>query len=135
MNVLSIDVEEWFTSYHSSQIDLTLWNDMPSRIAEGTDVFLSFLVKNKLQATFFILGWVAEQHKELVIRIKEAGYDVGFHSMYHELPAKQGKLKFEKDLVAGLDALESITGVRPVSYRAPGFSLNQIGRASCRERV
>lgn len=123
LNLLSIDIEDWYISYDSSQIKPAYWLELESRVEENTRIFLEILSQHGQKATFFILGWIAEQHPALVKKIAEGGHEIGYHSYLHEMPVKQGAEAFEADLVKGLDLLESITGVRPVQYRAPMFSL------------
>ncbi|MBW6499389.1 MAG: polysaccharide deacetylase family protein [Bacteroidales bacterium] len=123
LNLLSIDIEEWYLSYDSSQITPAKWPLLESRVEQSTRIFLSLLKKHRQKASFFVLGWVAEHHPGLIREIAEAGHEIGYHSNKHELPANQGPEAFEADLLYGLNLLESITGKRPVQYRAPMFSL------------
>jgi polysaccharide deacetylase family protein (PEP-CTERM system associated) len=123
LNLLSIDVEDWYLSYDSSQIPVSRWHELPDRVEVGVRAFMQLLQNHQLTATFFFLGWVAKRHPALVKEIAEAGHEIGFHSMLHEMPVKKGPEKFEQELEEGLDLLQTITGVRPVSYRAPMFSL------------
>lgn len=123
LNLLSIDIEEWYLSYDSSQITPAKWPLLESRVEQSTRVFLSLLEKHRQKASFFVLGWVAARHPELVREIAEAGHEIGYHSCEHVLPVNQGPQAFEADLVHGINLLESITGKRPLQYRAPMFSL------------
>lgn len=123
LHFLSIDIEEWFLSYDSSQISRAQWPDIESRVEVGTQAFLDLLKTHNTRATFFILGWIAERHPALVQRIAQEGHEIGYHSWDHVLPVNQGPDAFEADLVKGLDILEKLTGKRPVLYRAPMFSL------------
>ena len=123
LNILSIDIEDWYISYDSSQIETAHWPQLESRVEVNTRLFLEILSQHRQKATFFVLGWIAEQHPALIKEIADAGHEIGYHSYLHEVPANMGAEAFEADLVKGLDLLESITGVRPVQYRAPMFSL------------
>ncbi len=123
LNLLSLDVEDWYLSYDSSQIPVSRWHELPDRVETGTRAFLELLKRNNDTATFFFLGWVARRHPGLVKEIADAGHEIGFHSMLHELPVKKGPVKFEQELEEGLDLLQTLSGVRPKSYRAPMFSL------------
>jgi len=123
LNLLSIDIEDWYLSYDSSQITPAKWHLLESRVAHSTRIFLKLLAEHQLKATFFVLGWIAERHPELIKEISEAGHEIGYHSYNHALPVNQGPDEFEADLIRGLDLLENITGKRPVQYRAPMFSL------------
>ncbi len=125
MNIISFDIENWFLSYESSQIEISQWSGMESRIGNNLDLILSFLARHNTTGTFYVLGWVAEQHPEVVKRIAEQGHEIGYHSYYHHLPEKQGPDAFEKDLANGLRLLQKITGKDIHQYRAPRFSFGQ----------
>src|SRR4029077_13654587 len=83
-NVLSIDVEEYFhaTELHTSSKQ---WSALPSRIEEQVRTVLELLERHKVTATFFILGWIAEHHPNVVREIARAGHEIGCHSHLHRL--------------------------------------------------
>jgi len=124
LNVLTFDIEDWYMSYDGSQIDHRLWPKLESRIEANLDDILSFLKNSHTHATFYIMGWIAEQYPETVKKIAQAGHEIGYHSWFHKQPAKQGHQKFTKDLKDGLEILEKITSKKVCHYRAPRFSLN-----------
>ncbi len=123
LNILSFDIEDWYLSYDSSQISYDKWPALESRVAHNTRAILELLAKNNQKATFFILGWIAERHQELIKEIAGAGHEIGYHSYHHAIPVNQGVEAFENDLVKGLSLLRKITGKPVVLYRAPMFSL------------
>lgn len=123
LNILSLDLEDWYLSYDSSQIHPDKWASLESRVERNTTIFLDFLDQRKQKATFFILGYIAEKHPDLIKRISAAGHEIGYHSYFHALPVKQGAKTFEEDLVSGLGLLEDITEKKIQCYRAPMFSL------------
>lgn len=123
INILSIDLEDWFLSYDSSQINYDKWPELESRVCQNTRTILELMAKYNQKATFFILGWIAERHQELIKEISEAGHEIGYHSYYHAIPVNQGVEAFEDDLVKGLSLLRSIIGKPVRLYRAPMFSL------------
>lgn len=123
LNILSFDIEDWYLSYESSQIPPATWSAMECRVESNTTIVLDFLERKKQKATFFILGWIAEKHPQLIKKIADQGHEIGYHSYYHELPVKQVAKAFEEDLVKGLGILEDITNKKICCYRAPMFSL------------
>jgi peptidoglycan-N-acetylglucosamine deacetylase len=112
-------------SDEKTQIDPVLWPFMESRVVQNTNLILHFLHQNHLKSTFFIMGWIAEKHPELVKRIYDAGHEIGYHSFFHSSPAKQKEYGFEFDLVQGLNILKDIIGENVEYYRAPMFSLDE----------
>lgn len=122
INILTVDVEEWFMSYPASQIEPMQWGKLPRRIDKNISDILCFLDQHQQKATFYIMGWVAEQFPDTVDAINHAGHEIGYHSYYHQLPEKQDIKAFEKDLSDGLALIESIINKKVTLYRAPHFS-------------
>lgn len=125
MNVLTFDVEEWF---HLLDNDSTRseeqWNNYEVRIYENMDRIFNILEKTDTKATFFIIGWVAKKYPDIVRRIAEK-YEIGSHTMNHQLVWQQGRDAFKEDLSSSIKLLEDTTG-QPVKYfRAPGFSIRE----------
>lgn len=123
MHLLTLDIEEWFMSYDSSQIPVERWDLLPGRMPDNISDILALFGEKQLKATFYIMGWIAERYPEAVKAIARAGQEIGYHSYYHQLPENQSPEAFEDDLVRGLDLLKSITGKAVTHYRAPRFSL------------
>src|SRR5437870_4834870 len=67
INVLTIDVEEYF---HPTEVQLSVgrqnWMSLPSRVAWETERVLELLARYDISATFFILGWIAHRHPQVV---------------------------------------------------------------------
>lgn len=123
MNILTFDIEDWFIINDSDWIHHSRWSALPSHIDKNVRTILALLDKHGVKATFFILGWVAEHHPELVREIHKHGHETGFHSYYHRRPQRQSEHEFEEELVRGLTLLEDITCAPVTKYRAPNLSL------------
>ncbi len=126
MHILTFDIEDWFHTHqnrkhHSGHT----WQHLPSRVQTNTKRILDFLDGLELKASFFILGWVAEQHPRLVKEIHSRGHEIGTHSFWHHNANLLRPVDFEKDLKRSISILNDITGEAVISHRAPGFSLNQ----------
>lgn len=122
MNILSFDIEDWYTSDRSSQLSSSEWPKLSSHVVSNTRAILNILDRYNQKATFYVLGWIAEHHPGLVLEIVEKGHDLGYHSYDHQLPDRQGPERFEEELAGDLQRIEQLTGKRPVHYRAPIFS-------------
>ncbi|MFH1787924.1 MAG: XrtA system polysaccharide deacetylase [Candidatus Altiarchaeota archaeon] len=125
MNALTFDVEEWF---HVSSLKKECegkWDALESRVAGQTRKVLGILDEYDVEATFFVLGCVAEKNPELVREVAEKGHEVGSHGFSHKPVCEQTPAEFEEDLAKSLDAIESACGVRPISFRAPNFSITR----------
>lgn len=125
MNILTFDVEEWF---HLLDNDSTRseveWVRYPVRIYENMDRIFRILEDTNTHATFFIIGWIARTYPDLVRRIADK-YEIGSHTMNHQLVWQQDRATFKEDVSSSIKLLEDITG-NPVKYfRAPGFSIRE----------
>ena len=79
---------------------------------------LGLLATRQLRATFFVPGYTAERWPDTVRAIRDAGHEIGHHGYLHE-PLGADEAAEERYLLRGLEALDAVTGVRPVGYRAP----------------
>jgi len=126
MNILTFDIEDWFhINFNKSFNDEKLWQKFESRIQDNTDVLLDLLDEHKVQATFFILGWVARKHPGVVKEINNRGHDIGSHSDLHNLVLGQDHKEFEEDLKRSIESLESLIGKKVTLFRAPAFSIGR----------
>jgi peptidoglycan/xylan/chitin deacetylase (PgdA/CDA1 family) len=81
------------------------------------------LARNDLKASFFIPGFTAELHEDLVQRMLEEGHEIGHHGYYHERPDGLSDEEEEAVLVRGSETIERITGSKPLGYRSPSWEL------------
>ena len=124
VNALSVDVEE---SFHASEIQSVIGLgrglQLPSRIEGQTRRVLELLESRNARATFFILGWVAEQVPALLREIVRAGHEIGCHSYAHKLVYTLTPAEFEADTRRAVSAIEDACGIRATIYRAPSYSI------------
>ena len=125
MNILTFDVEEWF---HLLDFDATRteadWGKYEVRIHENVERVFRILEETNTKATFFIIGWIAKTYPELVRRIAER-YQIGSHTMTHQLVWQQSRTAFKEDVSSSIKLLEDITGKTVECFRAPGFSIRE----------
>lgn len=125
MNILTFDVEEWF---HLLDFDATRteaeWGRYEVRIHENVDRILDILDETNTKATFFIIGWIAKTYPEVVRKIA-AKYQIGTHTMTHQLVWQQTPDEFREDVAASVKLLQDITGKPVECFRAPGFSIRE----------
>lgn len=125
MNILTFDIEEWFHLLENSSTQSEdQWKTYEVRIHENMDRIFRILEDTNTKATFFIIGWIAKTYPEVVKRIAEK-YEIGSHSMNHQLVWQHTPEEFRKDVDSSIKLLQDITG-KPVKYfRAPGFSIRE----------
>ena len=85
---------------------------------------LRLLERQRLRTTFFVPGWVAENWPDVVRSVRDAGHEIGHHGYMHESVRGVDEATEERYLVRGLEALDSVLGVRPTGYRAPSWDMN-----------
>lgn len=125
MNILTFDVEEWFHLLdHSSTRFQESWGKFEVRIHENMDRIFRILDDTDTKATFFIIGWIAKTYPDVVKRITER-YELGCHTMNHQLVWQQSPDEFRKDTETCIKTLQDITGKEVKYFRAPGFSIRE----------
>jgi polysaccharide deacetylase family protein (PEP-CTERM system associated) len=123
-NLLSIDLEDWYHFIGDPAVPLfEEWVDCESRVEEVTDILLEIV--DGLSITFFVLGFVAEQHPGLIKRIVSLGHEIACHGCSHEFVFEMGPEGFRKDIARTKALLEDLSGRPCTGYRAPGFSIRK----------
>jgi len=125
--LLTFDVEDWFQVENFKEyISFDSWNSLELRVEQNTHTILNLLdsFTFKPKATFFVLGWIAQQLPHLVKEINNRGHEVANHGNLHHLCTKQPVTEVFKDLKQGKDILEDIIGKKIYGYRAPSFAIN-----------
>jgi len=117
-NILQIDVEDWYCD-----LDIRSWHLYEDRVVSSTEKVLALLEDSGAQATFFILGYVAERHPNLVEKIRGRGHEIASHGYAHKRLTAQSPQEFEEDLIKSLGILQGITGADIWGYRAPQFTV------------
>jgi polysaccharide deacetylase family protein (PEP-CTERM system associated) len=124
INFLTVDVEDYFhVNAFAEVVSRDQWPSMESRVVRNTDRLLDLFAEHGVTGTFFILGWVAERHRDLVARIASAGHELGSHSYWHRLVYTLSPDEFRDDLRRARDRIESAGGVRVRGFRAPSYSV------------
>jgi polysaccharide deacetylase family protein (PEP-CTERM system associated) len=80
--------------------------------------------RKTVKATFFVLGWVAQQVPHLVREIYDRGHEIASHGFYHEISSQQSHKNLQVDLSDSRKLLEDIIGEPVYGYRAPNFAIN-----------
>jgi polysaccharide deacetylase family protein (PEP-CTERM system associated) len=124
VNAMSIDVEDYFhVSVFDGIVPRHQWDRMESRVCGNTTRLLDIFDEFKVRSTFFVLGWVAERHPQLVRTIAARGHEVASHGYAHRLIYDQTPGRFREDVRRAKHLLEDASGRRVVGYRAPSYSI------------
>jgi polysaccharide deacetylase family protein (PEP-CTERM system associated) len=124
VNALTVDVEDYF---HAEALAPCVkrddWESMPSRIVANTMRALELCARHNVRGTFFILGWIAERHPQLVREIQKAGHEIACHSYWHRLVYRLTPEEFREDTRRARQVIEDAAGAPVLGYRAPTFSI------------
>lgn len=124
VNAMSVDVEDYFhVSVFDGVVPRHRWEQLESRVCANTDRLLTIFDEAAVRATFFVLGWVAERHPELVRRIVARGHELASHGYAHRLVYDQTPAAFREDVRKSKRLLEDAGGTLVGGYRAPSYSI------------
>ena len=111
------------------ETDIGSWTPFYEGLRHGTPVILDILEKHAASGTFFFTGVAAREHPEAVALARDAGHEIGCHTLYHEtvgdafieIPGASPLLpeEVENRLRLATEWVQEVAGVRPVSFRAP----------------
>ena len=122
---MTVDVEEWF---HICGVNGPLapnhWDALTSRVVETTRMLLEDFDRAGTRATFFVLGWVADRHPQLVHEIQSAGHEIGSHGHSHTRVYELGREAFAADLKKSLASIRAAGANSVAAFRAPEWSIN-----------
>ena len=120
MNIISFDIEEWYTEYKGLQRleEYALFDEKLDQILESLD-------RNGIKGTFFCVGQLAVHFPEVLKKIKKNGHEIGCHSNIHDWLNKMTYEECLADTKNAVDAIEQCVGEKVLSYRAPAFSIGK----------
>lgn len=127
VNILTVDLEDWF---HICEVEDLLpqkdWDRLTSMVTADTEKLLKLLHAAGVRATFFVLGYTAQRHPDLIRRIHAMGHEIGYHGWNHELVYRLKPDEFRGILRRGIEKIESLIGRKPLGFRAPQWSVNDL---------
>jgi polysaccharide deacetylase family protein (PEP-CTERM system associated) len=124
--VLSVDVEDYFqVEAFAGIVNRAEWDRWPSRVVGNTHRCLDLCDEFGAQATYFVLGWVAQKFPGLVREIQERGHEIACHSFWHRPVYSLTPDTFRQDLRDARMATEDAAGVALAGYRAPSWSITR----------
>lgn len=121
-------------SSNSSTLDKVRTGALPGTVALTFDdgpspVFtpkvLAILKKYNIKATFFVMGWAAKKHPELIKQMIAEGHAVGVHTNSHPMLTKIPESQYYYEVVNPKLVVKSIIGKYPVCLRPPYGAINQ----------
>ncbi len=89
--------------------------------------FLELFARVGVKGTFFAIGedFADEACAKAVAAAHQAGVEIGNHSFGHDYAlTRLGSAAIARQIEHGGDAIRRATGVSPVGFRAPGYTMN-----------
>jgi polysaccharide deacetylase family protein (PEP-CTERM system associated) len=123
-NALTVDVEDYFhVAALAPSIPRETWASREPRVVANTQRLLAIFEQFGVRGTFFILGWVAERHPQLVRDIAARGHEIACHGFSHRLVYEQSQEEFYEETRRAKNLLQDITGSAVLGYRAASYSI------------
>jgi polysaccharide deacetylase family protein (PEP-CTERM system associated) len=128
-NALTVDVEDYFqVSAFRDQVSPDDWPQFESRVVANTHRVLDVFDDAGATATFFVLGWIAERHPQLVRDIAARGHEIACHGFSHQLIYGQSPAVFREETHRAKSLLEAQVQSPVRGYRAASFSITDASR-------
>lgn len=117
-HVLTVALEDYFhVGAFNRLIQRGQWHRFECRLERNTRATLDLLDECGQRATFFVLGWVADQMPELVRSVAERGHEVASKGYYHRNIRQMTPEEFRDDLARSRESIETAAGRRVLGYR------------------
>lgn len=124
VNAMTVDVEDYFqVSAFEGKIRRDEWDQRDCRVQQNTERILALFGEFGVNATFYMLGWVAERYPQLVKQIVDAGHELASHGYDHIRVVQQTPEQFRQDITRTKQLLEDISGQAVIGYRAASYSI------------
>lgn len=118
-HLLTILVEDYFhVGAFENLIQQRNWSNFEPRYEKNTRKALDLLDRHNTKATFFVLGWIAEQNPALIREIVGRGHEVASRGFYHRSLKNLTDEEFREDLRRTNRAIENAGGQKVIGYRA-----------------
>lgn len=119
---LTVDVEDW---NNTAVLALTGRIVPPTdAVVRNTEALLALFAEHRVQATWFVLGEVAEAFPGVVRAIAAAGHELGVHGFHHHRLFQLTPAAFRASIQRAKAVVEQAAGQRVLGHRAVAFSLS-----------
>lgn len=119
-HLLTVDLEDYFQAGAFRRvISPGSWYRFESRLGLVVPELLGLLDRWDAKATFFVSGWVADHHPELVREVAAHGHEVASAGYFPGDLRGMRPDSFREDLARSREAIERATGREVLGYRNP----------------
>ena len=125
-NAFTIDVEDYYqVEAFSNVINRKDWISFESRVLNNTQRILDLLDEFNIKGTFFILGYVAQKHPEIVRMISDKSHEIASYGMSYKLIYRQTPKEILQETVDSKDLLDDLSRQSVLGYRAATYSFTK----------
>ncbi|MBX3281967.1 MAG: glycosyltransferase [Acidobacteria bacterium] len=137
-HLLTVLVEDYFhVGAFETLIQQRNWAHFEPRYEQNTLKALDLLDEFDTKATFFVLGWIAEQNADLVREIASRGHEVASRGYYHRSVRQLSPEEFRDDIKRAAGVLSDASGQKVIGYRSAeklnyerdGWIINELANA------
>lgn len=122
IHALTIDVEDYWSVFYRDRLGRPECRPTEA-VVRNTETLLALFAAHDVQATFFILGEVAEAFPSLIRKISAAGHELGVHGFHHRQIFKLTPESLRAELSDARNRIEDAAGEPAPGHRAPAFSI------------
>ncbi len=123
-NLLTVDLEDWFSvEVLKDALPPDTWDQQESVVERNTIDVLDLFDAHGVKATFFVLGWIADRHPELIQEVAHRGHEIACHSYYHRMVSSLAPDEFRQDTDLAINAIVKACGRIPLGYRSPTWGI------------
>ncbi len=116
--LFSVDLEEFYAVEGAPAFRCT-------PLPELAEIYLAFLRRHGMKATFFVVGEVARKYPETVRAIAAEGHELGCHTDTHRTLDEHTPASLRDDLSRNLEAVRAAGASALKGFRAPILSLTE----------
>ncbi len=129
-HLLTVLVEDYFhVGAFENLIQERNWQNFEPRVEQNTIKTLDLLDEFDTKATFFVLGWIAEQNPKLIKEIASRGHEIASRGFYHRSLNQLTIEEIRKDLRKTNQVLQDASQQKIIGYRsAEKLSYEKDGR-------
>lgn len=117
-HILTIVIEDYFqVGSFQHLIPNEYWGRFESRLNRNVSAALDLLDKTGSTATFFVCGWIADNHPEIIKSIADKGHDIACQGYFHHSVEDLSAEEFVKDVKRSKAAVERLLGHEVYGFR------------------
>ena len=123
-HILSVNLEDYFQVAPMRQvIPHRYWPRFERRVEKSALSTLDLLDRHGAKATFFVVGWLAEQNPDLLAEVARRGHEVASKGYLHRNFSQMSLNELRDDFRRSRDVIENATGKKIIGYRIAEGSL------------